>query len=78
MTIYDTKISKKGQITIPKYIRERFGLVAGISFFVAEKEGEIIVKPVRICPTCKKALPDELIRRGSCLDCPLPEIMQIY
>ena len=74
----DTKINKKGQITIPKYYREKLGLADGISLDVMEKSGELIIKPVKTFHNCGKPLPDELIRRGACLDCPLPKVIVIY
>ena len=74
----DTKINKKGQITIPKYYREKLGLVDGISIDVTEGKGELIISPVKTCHNCGKPLPDELIKRGACLDCPLPQVIVIY
>ena len=74
----NAKISKRGQITIPKYYRDRMGLVEGISLNVMEKNGELIIEPVETCHSCGKPLADELISRGACLDCPLPEVIVIY
>ena len=74
----DTKISRRGQITIPKYYREKLGLADGISIDVTERNGKLIISPVKTCHNCGKPLPDELIRRGACLDCPLPKVIVIY
>ena len=76
--MYRYKINKRGQITIPKYIRDKHGFVQGISFYFCEREREIIIYPVCQCCSCGKALPDELIDRGACLSCPPPKITVLY
>jgi AbrB family looped-hinge helix DNA binding protein len=39
------KIGERGQVTIPKYIREKYGLLPNIEVeFVPEKTGVLIVK----------------------------------
>ncbi len=39
-------VSQKGQATIPKSLRERFGIETPGEVFVYEEEGRIIVEPV--------------------------------
>ncbi|WP_254861469.1 AbrB/MazE/SpoVT family DNA-binding domain-containing protein [Halovivax gelatinilyticus] len=60
-------VSQKGQATIPKRLREKFGIEAPGEVFVYEAEGRIVIEPV---PS-----PDELHgihaserERGSVLD----------
>jgi len=38
-------VGKKGQVTIPKEIRERFGLKEGSKVSFEVKEDEIVIKP---------------------------------
>lgn len=72
------KINKKGQITIPKEFREKYGLVPGISLDIRADGGKIIIKPAYTCHNCGKALPDDLGSRGTCADCPTPKTVIIY
>jgi AbrB family looped-hinge helix DNA binding protein len=41
-----SKITTKGQTTIPKKIRERLNLQAGDRVLFLEKDGEIVLQPV--------------------------------
>jgi AbrB family looped-hinge helix DNA binding protein len=42
-----TKLSSKGRITLPKPLRDRFGLKAGAQFdFVVSASGDIVLKPI--------------------------------
>ena len=72
------KINQKGQITIPKEIREKYGLVRGITLDIRADGDKIIVKPAYTCHNCGKALPDELGSRGACADCHLPKVFIVY
>lgn len=45
MEIQTSKLSTKGQITIPKKIRDKLHLSAGDEVIVYLKEDEIIIKP---------------------------------
>ena len=74
----EVKINKKGQIVIPKYIRDKYGLAPGITLFIEDFDYYIGVRPISKCPRCGKALPDELRDRGACEGCPLPEKIIIY
>ena len=40
------KVSTKGQIVIPKEVRDRFGLVPGRKLLVAVDDGEILLRRV--------------------------------
>ncbi len=39
-----TTLTSKGQLTIPKDIREKLNLKAGTKFYVTEHDGEIVLK----------------------------------
>ena len=72
------KINKRGQITIPKYIREKYDWTTDIPLDILEKEGAILIKPAYVCCQCKKPLPKELFERRACLDCTPPVEIAIY
>ena len=40
------RVSSKGQATIPKELRERFGIEAPGKVFIREQEGKIVVEPI--------------------------------
>ena len=40
------RVSRKGQATIPKELRERFGIEAPGKVFIYEEEGKIVVEPL--------------------------------
>ncbi|MGB9717000.1 MAG: AbrB/MazE/SpoVT family DNA-binding domain-containing protein [Thermoproteota archaeon] len=42
-----TKISSKGQVVIPKEIRDRFGILPGEKIIVMTRDEEIILKKAR-------------------------------
>lgn len=68
------KINKRGQITIPKSIRDKYGLKDGISMRIHEYDDKLTFEPVNFCYTCKKALPDD----ARCPVCPPRKVIQIY
>lgn len=41
-----TKLSSKGQIAIPKELRDRMGLRAGASFEIVQRGGDLLLKTV--------------------------------
>jgi AbrB family looped-hinge helix DNA binding protein len=42
----DTRLSSKGQVVIPRQIRDELGLVPGTRFQVRVDEGSIVLEPV--------------------------------
>ena len=40
------KISSKGQLVLPKAVRDRFGLVAGSEVDITSTDGEIVLTPL--------------------------------
>jgi AbrB family looped-hinge helix DNA binding protein len=42
----DTRLSSKGQVVIPKRVREELGLEPGARFHVRVAEGSIVLEPV--------------------------------
>lgn len=40
-----TTMTSKGQLTIPKDVRERLNLAPGTKFFVTERDGEVVARP---------------------------------
>ena len=74
------QIDNRGKITIPKKLRDKYGLNTRIELELSDKDGKIEIKPARICSACKKALPPELYDRGACAECtPAPKrIVIIY
>ena len=42
----DTRLSSKGQVVIPKQVREELGLEPGTRFHVRVDEGRIVLEPV--------------------------------
>lgn len=47
MPIATTKVSRNGQVVIPKEIREKLGLQPGDSLIAAEVGGRIVLSPAR-------------------------------
>lgn len=41
-------VGEKGQIVIPKKIREDFKIIKGVQLLVTEEKGKIILKPVKL------------------------------
>ena len=48
MKTYYSRLSPKGQVTIPKEVREKLDLRPGDLVAFIEKDGEIIIKKARI------------------------------
>lgn len=53
-----TKISSKGQVVIPKNIRERLGLREGDRIAVEEADGRVILRKISIESILKEAEED--------------------
>jgi AbrB family looped-hinge helix DNA binding protein len=71
--IMKIKVDSRGKITIPKKMREKYGLTRGIEVEIDNYDGIIRVKPAVTCSACKKALPKELYTRDACAECtPIP------
>ena len=47
MTVATTRVSRNGQVVIPKEIRERLGLQPGDALIAAEIDGRIVLSPAR-------------------------------
>ena len=45
-----TRLSTKGQLILPKEIRERHGWEAGTEFSVEERGGAVLIRPVERLP----------------------------
>ena len=41
-------VGEKGQIVIPKKIRENFKIIKGVKLLVTEEKGRIIIKPITL------------------------------
>ena len=60
-----TRLSSKGQIVIPKEIRDRHGLRAGAILEVVDRPNEIVLRPVaRFAPTRIEDVAGCLYRKG--------------
>lgn len=68
------KINQKGQITIPKAIREKYGWDAGIQLDICEGDAGVTIKPINYCFSCKRAL-----KSGStCPHCKPKQVIVVY
>ena len=45
-----TRVTRKGQVTIPKRMRERFGIRLGSRVDFREEEGRLVVAPEEVTP----------------------------
>lgn len=72
------KINKKGRITIPKAVREKYGWAPGIPLVITESEGGITVRPAIVCWRCKKVLFEKFEGNNVCPNCPPPSIIKVY
>jgi AbrB family looped-hinge helix DNA binding protein len=52
------KVGRKGQVVLPKQVRERVGIRAGDEVTVEERDGEILVRPVSELPALRGLLSD--------------------
>ena len=44
------RLSSKGQLVIPKAVREALGIRAGTEFYVELREGKIVLEPITASP----------------------------
>ena len=42
-----TRVTRKGQVTIPKRMRDRFGIAPGTAVDFADEDGRLVVVPIR-------------------------------
>ena len=56
----EIKMNSKGQITIPKAIREKYGWFPGVTLEIGEDEKKIEVAAAFVCHRCGRVLPDAL------------------
>src|SRR3972149_1754946 len=47
MAVSTTKVSRNGQVVIPKLLRDRLGLRPGDSLVASDVEGRLVLSPVR-------------------------------
>ena len=47
MAIATTKVSRNGQVVIPKEVRDRLRLTSGDTLLVADVDGRVVLSPVR-------------------------------
>jgi len=47
---YPSRVSFKGQVTIPKQVRNKLGISSGDFILFKEKEGEVVLKKARLSP----------------------------
>ena len=71
--MFEVKLNKKGQITFPASVQEKYGLSEGVTLTVTEDGGTLIVKPLYFCNGCKKARVDGT----TCPNC-TPKIIKVY
>ncbi len=74
----EIKMNKRGQITIPKEIRDTYGWFSNITLEIKEDERKIILVPAIVCHRCGKPLSDKFRKTGTCPDCPPPKIITVY
>lgn len=56
MTTTTTTLTSKGQVTIPKELREKLGLQQGDKLVLVEEDGNIILRKVSLEEVRQKAL----------------------
>ena len=76
----EIKIDKKGRITIPKDLRDKYNLNHNIILYFNNDNSTITLRPASVCCECGKALPKELYHKRACAECtPAPEkIIAVY
>ncbi len=74
----EVKINKRGQITVPKDIREELGLTEGVTLRMLTNGKQIIIEPQIYCHHCGKILTDEYRETRACPTCPKIKRVEIY
>ncbi len=74
----EMKMNSRGQITIPKSMREKLGWTSDIPLMMEAIEGRIVVRPSIVCSACGKALSEAYRKEERCPDCPPPKIIKVY
>lgn len=74
----DIKMNAKGQITIPKSMREKLGWNSDIPLAIDVIEGRVVLRPAIVCPACGKVLTEAYRKAGRCSTCPPPKIVKVY
>ena len=74
----DIKMNAKGQITIPKAMREKLGWNSDIPLAIDTIEGKVVLRPAIVCPICGKALTEVCRKAGGCANCPPPKMIKVY
>lgn len=72
------KINEKGQVTIPKKLREKYNLSKGVDFEICEQDGSLIITPIHRCYYCKKAFTATITNQDACTECSQKERKTIY
>ena len=74
----EIRINKRGQITIPKTLREKYGWSSDIPLEIHEWEGRIVLQPAIVCHQCKKPLSEAFRNKNACPNCPPPTFIKVY
>ena len=65
----EIKIDKRGRITIPKDLREKYNLTHNITLYLNNENSSLTLRPAFVCCECGKALPKELYDKHACAEC---------
>ena len=78
MAIVAVEVAQRGQVTIPKALRERYGIVTGQQFTLLDLGGVFVLSPKqsRIDALCND-LRDELLNAGASLEEMLADLRKI-
>lgn len=68
MTALSVEVGKYGRIVLPKNLRDKYNINEGSRFIVRERDGEIVLVPVK-----KYDRPTEALYGSVCLEKPIEE-----
>ena len=74
----EIKIDKRGKITTPKKLRDKYNLNHGILLEINEVDSGLMLKPFIACSACGKALPESLYKRRACAECTPSKLIVIH